>query len=45
MNKFLLVSEFGFGNDKKYKIKAIKDSAVYTKKTSRHLPRLYYLVT
>lgn len=45
MNEFLLVPEFGFDNNKEYKIKAIKDSAVYTKEASRHLPRLYYLVT
>ena len=39
-----LVPEFELGNDKEYKVEAIQDSAVYTKKADRLLPRLYYLV-
>ena len=35
MNKFL--SEFEIGDDKKYKIKAIQDSVVYTKKNTQTL--------
>ena len=38
------VSEFEPGDNKKYKVEAIQDNAVYAKKTNRHLPRLYYLV-
>ena len=43
MNEFL-VPEFEAGDDKKYEVKAIRDSAVYTKKEDEHLPELYYLV-
>ena len=31
-------------NSKEYKVEAISDSAVYTKESKDHLPRLYYLV-
>ncbi len=31
-------------NNKKYKIKAICDSAIYASKLEGHLPGLYYLV-
>ena len=31
-------------NDKEYKVEAIQDSTVYTKKADGHLPGLYYLV-
>ena len=44
MNKFAEVSEFDEGKNKQYKVEAIQDSAVYTKKVDGHLPRLYYLV-
>ena len=37
-------SKFDAGNNKKYKVEAIKDSIVYGKKTERHLLGLYYLV-
>ena len=37
--------EFDTGDNKKYKIEAIKDSTVYTKKAKGHLPGLYYLVS
>ena len=36
--------EFKPGNDKKYEMEAIWDSAVYTKEVDGHLPELYYLV-
>ena len=36
--------EFDTGNKKKYKVKAIKNSAIYAKKAEGHLPGLYYLV-
>ena len=45
MNKFLPVPEFEISNDKKYKVEAIRDSAVYTKEVDGHLLGLYYLVT
>ena len=31
-------------NDKKYKVEAIQDSAVYAKEADGHLLRLYYLI-
>ena len=37
--------EFNIGDNKKYEIEAIKDSAVYAKKAKEHLPGLYYLVS
>ena len=37
-------SEFNAGNNKEYKLEAIKNSTVYAKKVERHLPDLYYLV-
>ena len=37
--------EFDGGNNKKYKIKIIKNSAIYIKKAEGHLPSLYYLVS
>ena len=37
--------EFDVGNNKKYKIEAIKDSTVYAKEAEGHLPDLYYLVS
>ena len=36
--------EFVPGNNKKYKVEAIRDSAVYAKETNGYLPGLYYLV-
>ena len=39
-----LVQEFEPDNNKKYKMEAIQDSAVYTKETDGHLPKLYYLI-
>ena len=38
------VPEFEAGNNKKYKIEAIQDSAIYAKKKDGYLPKLYYLV-
>ena len=38
------VSEFELGNDKKYKVLAIRDNIVYAKEVNEHLPKLYYLV-
>ena len=37
--------EFDAGNNKKYKVEAIIDSAVYAKKAEEHLPGLYYLIS
>ena len=40
------VPEFKPGDDKEYKVKAIRDSAVYARESeSGHLPYLYYLVS
>ena len=36
--------KFEAGNNKKYKVNGIQDSAVYTKKSVKQLPRFYYLV-
>ena len=36
--------EFDIGNNKKYKVEAIKESNIYAKKTKEYLPGLYYLV-
>ena len=36
--------EFDAGNNKKYEVEAIIDSAVYAKKAKKHLSGLYYLV-
>ena len=46
MNKLFLKSKpkFDAGNNKKYKIEAIKDSNIYVKETKKHLPGIYYLV-
>ena len=38
------VSYFDNCDDKEYEVKAIQNSVVYTKKTDKHLPELYYLV-
>lgn len=43
INKFLIL-EFKADNDKKYELETIYNSAVYTKKVDKYLPRLYYLV-
>ena len=40
-----LEPEFVAGNNKEYKVEAIKDSAVYAKEAEGHLPGLYYLVS
>ena len=45
MNKFAKVIEFKAGDNKKYKVEAIQDSAAYAKETDRHLTGLYYLLT
>ena len=37
--------EFDVGDNKKYEVEVIIDSAVYAKKAKRHLPGLYYLVS
>ena len=46
MNELFLELELEFdaGNNKKYKIEAIKDNAVYAKEAEGYLPDLYYLV-
>lgn len=38
------MSEFEADNNKKYKIKIIKNIVIYIKKVSRYLPGLYYLI-
>ena len=43
MNEFLVL-EFEPGDNKKYKMEAIHDSAVYVKKVDGNLLELYYLV-
>ena len=47
MNKLFaeLKSEFDIGNNKKYKIKVIKDNVIYTKEVKKHLLSLYYLIS
>ena len=47
INKLFLEPEpeFDAGDNKKYKVKAIINNVVYAKKTERHLPDLYYLVS
>ena len=40
-----LEPEFDAGDNKKYKVEAIIDSAVYVKEVERHLPGLYYLIS
>ena len=47
MNKLFseLEPEFDASNNKKYEIKAIKNSTVYAKEAKKHLPGLYYLVS
>ena len=46
MNKLFpkLKLEFDIGNNKKYKVETIKDSAIYAKEAEKHLPGRYYLV-
>ena len=39
------VPKFKPGNNKEYKVQAIRQFAVYAKKVDGHLLRLYYLVT
>ena len=43
MNKFS-VPKFEISNNKKYKVEAIQNNAIYVKKANGHLPGLYYLV-
>ena len=38
------VREFEPGDDNKYEVEAIRDSAIYAKKANKHLLELYYLV-
>ena len=45
MNDTQLDFEFEAGNNKKYKVDVIQDSAVYTKESARQLLGLYYLVS
>ena len=37
--------EFDAGNNKKYKVEAIRDNTIYVKKVEEHSPGLYYLVS
>ena len=43
MNKFS-VPEFKVSNNKKYKLEAIQDSAIYAKEADGHTSGLYYFV-
>ena len=47
MNELFPESKPGFdaGNNKKYEVEAIIDSAIYAKEAERHLPGLYYMVS
>lgn len=36
--------EFDVGNEKKYNVKGIQDSAVYTRESKDDVPGLYYLL-
>ena len=40
----LSMPEFEPGDDKEYKVEAIRDNAVYAKEIDGHFPGLYYLV-
>ena len=40
-----LEPEFDIGNNKKYKVKAIKDNTIYINKVEKYLLNLYYLVS
>ena len=44
VNDTQLDFEFEAGNDKKYKVNGIRDSAVYARESAGQLPGLYYLV-
>ena len=44
INKFAEVPKFEVGNNKKYKVEAMQDSAIYAKEADGHLSGLYYLV-
>lgn len=39
-----MFEKFEVSNNQKYKIKAISNSAIYTKKTNKYLLKLYYLI-
>lgn len=43
INKFL-VPEFEVGDNNKYKVETIQDSAIHNKKADGYLPKLYYLI-
>ena len=45
VNDTQLNFEFEAGNDKKYEVNSIWDSAVYARESAKQLPRLYYLVS
>ena len=47
INELFLEPEpkFDNSNNKKYKVKVIKDSAIYIKETKEYLSRLYYLIS
>ena len=44
INIFVTVPEFEADNNKEYKVKAIQNNAIYTKKAGKYLPGLYYLI-
>ena len=47
INKLFLEPEpeFDAGNNKKYKVEAIKDSAIYAKEAKKYLSGLYYQIS
>ena len=45
MNKFLPIFEFEIGNNKKYKVEAIWNNAIYSKEVGRLLPEPYNLIS
>ena len=44
MIKFAEVPEFDKGDNKEYKIEAIRDSIVYAKEANKYQSGLYYLI-
>ena len=45
MNNMQLDFEFGAGNNKKYEVDSIWNSAVYARKSTKQMAGLYYLVS
>lgn len=43
INELFEEPKFDAGNNQEYKVKTIKDSTIYVKKTEGYLPGFYYL--